>query len=173
MSGWHIRPKGVKKPYNPVLGEYFRCKWQVDGTTSYYISEQVLSVLEDRRSNNNNNDKHQHQKKKNRTKEKKDIKEPWKKKKLTFSMHFLCVCVCVSQVSHHPPVSAYYFANPQKGVFIQGFLAPRSVILFFFLSFLFFFFLFNLFFFSFLFSVLSFLFFFFSLFFSVVCFCVV
>ncbi|CAO3589084.1 unnamed protein product [Absidia cylindrospora] len=21
LSGWHIKPKGVKKPYNPVLGE--------------------------------------------------------------------------------------------------------------------------------------------------------
>jgi len=42
LSGWHIRPKGVRKPYNPVLGEYFRCKWNYsNGTTGYYISEQV------------------------------------------------------------------------------------------------------------------------------------
>ena len=27
MSGWHIKPKGVKKPYNPVLGEFFRCTY--------------------------------------------------------------------------------------------------------------------------------------------------
>jgi len=69
LSGWHIKPKGVKKPYNPVLGEYFRCKWEIDGTVAYYIAEQV---------------------------------------------------------SHHPPISAYYFANPQKGVYTQGYLAPRS-----------------------------------------------
>ncbi|KAF8761411.1 OSBP family, partial [Rhizoctonia solani] len=24
---WHIKPKGVKKPYNPVLGEFFRCRY--------------------------------------------------------------------------------------------------------------------------------------------------
>ena len=71
MSGWHIKPKGVKKPYNPVLGEFFRCKWTVDGTTSYYISEQV---------------------------------------------------------SHHPPISAYYFCNPEKGITTEGYLAPRSVL---------------------------------------------
>jgi len=28
MSGFHIRPKGVKKPYNPILGEVFRCRWE-------------------------------------------------------------------------------------------------------------------------------------------------
>jgi oxysterol-binding protein-related protein 8 len=26
LSSWYIRPKGVKKPYNPVLGEVFKCK---------------------------------------------------------------------------------------------------------------------------------------------------
>ncbi|KAJ3037275.1 hypothetical protein HDV00_001840 [Rhizophlyctis rosea] len=42
LSGWHIKPKGVKKPYNPVLGEFFRCRWRLpDGTEAFYISEQV------------------------------------------------------------------------------------------------------------------------------------
>ncbi|KAK9762672.1 Oxysterol-binding protein OBPa [Basidiobolus ranarum] len=42
LSGWHIQPKGVKKPYNPVLGEHFRCKWTFpDGTEAFYLGEQV------------------------------------------------------------------------------------------------------------------------------------
>ncbi|ORX92126.1 Oxysterol-binding protein [Basidiobolus meristosporus CBS 931.73] len=42
LSGWHIQPKGVKKPYNPVLGEHFRCKWTFpDSTEAFYIAEQV------------------------------------------------------------------------------------------------------------------------------------
>ncbi|KAJ3402240.1 hypothetical protein HDU80_005261 [Chytriomyces hyalinus] len=42
LSGWHIRPKGVKKPYNPVLGEFFRCTWELpDKSTSFYVCEQV------------------------------------------------------------------------------------------------------------------------------------
>ncbi|KAJ3053738.1 hypothetical protein HK097_003508 [Rhizophlyctis rosea] len=42
LSGWHIKPKGVKKPYNPVLGEFFRCKWKFpNGTEAVYICEQV------------------------------------------------------------------------------------------------------------------------------------
>ncbi|KAJ2963178.1 hypothetical protein NQZ79_g1760 [Umbelopsis isabellina] len=30
------------------------------------------------------------------------------------------------QVSHHPPISAYFFANPQKGITIQGDLRPKG-----------------------------------------------
>jgi len=48
LSGFYVKPKGVKKPYNPILGEFFRCRFQhknatsdeVDSTT-WFISEQV------------------------------------------------------------------------------------------------------------------------------------
>ncbi len=84
LAGWHIKPKGVKKPYvlalhtcvcpdpkalnaspltsspalflfncahryNPVLGEFFRCRYDYpDGSRGFYIAEQgklCLSVL--------------------------------------------------------------------------------------------------------------------------------
>lgn len=42
MSGWHIAPKAVKKPLNPILGEYFSCWWDLeDGTQAYYVAEQT------------------------------------------------------------------------------------------------------------------------------------
>ncbi|KAK6842840.1 hypothetical protein PG995_001852 [Apiospora arundinis] len=42
LSGWHIRPPGVKKPLNPILGEIFTCYWDLpDDTRAYYISEQT------------------------------------------------------------------------------------------------------------------------------------
>lgn len=42
LSGWHIRPPGVKKPLNPILGEIFTCYWDLpDKTRAYYISEQT------------------------------------------------------------------------------------------------------------------------------------
>jgi len=42
LSGWHIKPPGVKKPLNPILGETFTCYWQFpDNTKGYYISEQT------------------------------------------------------------------------------------------------------------------------------------
>ncbi|WFD17879.1 hypothetical protein MCAP1_000088 [Malassezia caprae] len=70
MSGWHIKPKGVKKPYNPVLGEFFRCTYTYpNGTHGVYIAEQV---------------------------------------------------------SHHPPISAYYYVSPENNVLIYGDLRPKS-----------------------------------------------
>ncbi|KAH7170607.1 hypothetical protein EDB81DRAFT_837365 [Dactylonectria macrodidyma] len=42
LSGWHIRPPGVKKPLNPILGEIFTCYWEFDeNKRAYYISEQT------------------------------------------------------------------------------------------------------------------------------------
>ncbi|KAG9310320.1 hypothetical protein JVU11DRAFT_9444 [Chiua virens] len=53
LAGWHIKPKGVKKPYNPVLGEFFR-------------------------------------------------------------------------LSHHPPISAFFYISPENGLCIVGELRPKS-----------------------------------------------
>ncbi|CCA73900.1 related to putative oxysterol-binding protein OSBP [Serendipita indica DSM 11827] len=70
LSGWHVKPRGVKKPYNPVLGEFFRCRYDYsNGTRGYYIAEQV---------------------------------------------------------SHHPPISAYFYISPQNGLRISGELKPKS-----------------------------------------------
>jgi hypothetical protein len=42
LSGFYIKPQGVKKPYNPILGEFFRTKWtHEDGTTTHYVAEQT------------------------------------------------------------------------------------------------------------------------------------
>lgn len=61
LSGWHIKPvwvdlncccaaetnvigplRGVKKPLNPCLGEFFTCYWDFpDNTQAFYIAEQT------------------------------------------------------------------------------------------------------------------------------------
>ena len=43
VSGFYKTPKGVKKPYNPILGEKFRCYFKNEETNSrtFYIAEQV------------------------------------------------------------------------------------------------------------------------------------
>ncbi|XP_061381761.1 oxysterol-binding protein-related protein 8 isoform X2 [Danaus plexippus] len=71
LSGLYRKPKGLKKPYNPVLGETFRCCWRHrnSDTYTYYIAEQV---------------------------------------------------------SHHPPVSAFYVSNRKDGFVIEGSLLARS-----------------------------------------------
>ncbi|KAF8338148.1 Oxysterol-binding protein [Cantharellus anzutake] len=70
MSGWHRKPRGVKKPYNPTLGEFFRCRFEYkDGSKGFYIAEQV---------------------------------------------------------SHHPPISAYFYVSPANRLVIAGELRPKS-----------------------------------------------
>ncbi|XP_067236440.1 oxysterol-binding protein-related protein 5 isoform X3 [Chanodichthys erythropterus] len=71
LSGFYKKPKGLKKPYNPILGEMFRCCWlhpQTDSCT-FYIAEQV---------------------------------------------------------SHHPPVSAFYISNKKDGFCISGSILAKS-----------------------------------------------
>lgn len=43
LSGFYKKPKGLKKPYNPILGESFRCYWShpETGSRTFYIAEQV------------------------------------------------------------------------------------------------------------------------------------
>ncbi|XP_063704388.1 oxysterol-binding protein-related protein 8 isoform X4 [Culicoides brevitarsis] len=70
LSGFYKKPKGLKKPYNPILGETFRCYWEhPNGSRTFYISEQV---------------------------------------------------------SHHPPVSAFYVTNRQAGFCISCSILAKS-----------------------------------------------
>ncbi|XP_030626251.1 oxysterol-binding protein-related protein 8 isoform X2 [Chanos chanos] len=71
ISGFYKKPKGLKKPYNPILGETFRCMWIHRRTNSktFYISEQV---------------------------------------------------------SHHPPVSAFYVSNRKDGFCLSGSILAKS-----------------------------------------------
>ncbi|XP_065415365.1 oxysterol-binding protein-related protein 8 isoform X7 [Chrysemys picta bellii] len=71
LSGFYKKPKGLKKPYNPILGETFRCMWIHPRTNSktFYIAEQV---------------------------------------------------------SHHPPVSAFYVSNRKDGFCLSGSILAKS-----------------------------------------------
>ncbi|XP_029901326.1 oxysterol-binding protein-related protein 8 isoform X4 [Myripristis murdjan] len=71
ISGFYKKPKGLKKPYNPIIGETFRCMWLHHKTNSktFYIAEQV---------------------------------------------------------SHHPPVSAFYVSNRKDGFCLSGSILAKS-----------------------------------------------
>ncbi|XP_061628494.1 oxysterol-binding protein-related protein 5 isoform X8 [Phyllopteryx taeniolatus] len=71
LSGFYKKPKGLKKPYNPILGETFRCCWLHPGSESctFYVAEQI---------------------------------------------------------SHHPPVSAFYVCNRKDGFSISGSILAKS-----------------------------------------------
>lgn len=43
LSGFYKKPQGLKKPYNPLLGETYRCYWQhPNGSRTFYLAEQVI-----------------------------------------------------------------------------------------------------------------------------------
>ncbi|XP_071497434.1 oxysterol-binding protein-related protein 8-like, partial [Diadema antillarum] len=71
LSGFYKKPKGLKKPYNPIIGETFRCMWEhpKTKTRTFYIAEQV---------------------------------------------------------SHHPPVTAFYITNRKEGFCISGSILAKS-----------------------------------------------
>lgn len=71
LSGFYKKPKGLKKPYNPIIGETFRCMWAHPKTNSktFYIAEQV---------------------------------------------------------SHHPPISAFYVSNRKDGYSISCSILAKS-----------------------------------------------
>ncbi|BFU19523.1 oxysterol-binding protein, putative [Entamoeba histolytica HM-1:IMSS-B] len=42
LSGFYITPKACKKPYNPLLGEFYRTSWShADGSKTFFIAEQT------------------------------------------------------------------------------------------------------------------------------------
>ncbi|ELP94443.1 oxysterol-binding protein, putative [Entamoeba invadens IP1] len=42
LSGFYVNPKTCKKPYNPLLGEFYRTSWEhSDGSKSFFIAEQT------------------------------------------------------------------------------------------------------------------------------------
>lgn len=70
LSGFYKKPKGLKKPFNPILGETFRCYWQhPNASRTYYIAEQV---------------------------------------------------------SHHPPISAFFISNRQDGYSLNCSILAKS-----------------------------------------------
>ncbi|XP_066934396.1 oxysterol-binding protein-related protein 8-like isoform X1 [Clytia hemisphaerica] len=71
LSGFYKKPKGLKKPYNPIIGEVFRCMWpnEKNQSKTFFLAEQV---------------------------------------------------------SHHPPVSAFYCSNRKDGYVIGGSILAKS-----------------------------------------------
>lgn len=41
LSGWHARPKELRNPFNPILGEVFKCKYEHADSTTEYTAEQI------------------------------------------------------------------------------------------------------------------------------------
>ncbi|XP_050695800.1 oxysterol-binding protein-related protein 9-like isoform X2 [Eriocheir sinensis] len=89
VSAFHAGRKSevAKKPYNPILGEVFRCYWDVPGSSSE--GDLVL-----------------------------DGPIPW-----ATTNH---LCFVAEQVSHHPPISAFYAEHKSKRISFCGHIWTKS-----------------------------------------------
>ncbi|XP_030761058.1 oxysterol-binding protein-related protein 9 isoform X2 [Sitophilus oryzae] len=91
LSSYHAGRKSAvaKKPYNPILGEVFRCHWDIHPKTNT-ANEEVVS----------------------------DGPIPWcTKEQLTF---------VAEQVSHHPPISAFYAEHYNKRISFNAHVYTKS-----------------------------------------------
>lgn len=92
LSAFHAGRKSsvAKKPYNPILGEIFKCFWQIPtATETEPESEKVV-----------------------------DGPVPWvTKDQLSF---------IAEQVSHHPPISAFYAEHVNKGISCTAHIWTKS-----------------------------------------------
>jgi hypothetical protein len=41
LAGWHSRPRELRNPFNPTLGEVFKCHYTHPDSTTQYIAEQI------------------------------------------------------------------------------------------------------------------------------------
>lgn len=93
LSAFHAGRRGsvAKKPYNPVLGESFKCYFDVPGMND---GEQGSSIV-------------------------KEGPCPWAKS--TSSLVFIA-----EQVSHHPPISAFYVEHPDSNIEVNASIWTKS-----------------------------------------------
>ncbi|EMP38167.1 Oxysterol-binding protein-related protein 8, partial [Chelonia mydas] len=113
LSGFYKKPKGLKKPYNPILGETFRCMWIHPRTNSktFYIAEQS------RRDKS--------------TVERSPVysgtpPERGAQTESTGERQLSTYCSEDTAVSHHPPVSAFYVSNRKDGFCLSGSILAKS-----------------------------------------------
>ncbi|XP_055996050.1 oxysterol-binding protein-related protein 11-like isoform X2 [Ostrea edulis] len=98
LTSFHAARQGsvAKKPYNPIIGETFHCSWRVPK----------------RMQNQSNNSQNE---------------SSVDGVQLSASAEEEVQLVyCAEQVSHHPPISAFYFECPEKQVYMNASIYTKS-----------------------------------------------
>ncbi|VDP92450.1 unnamed protein product [Echinostoma caproni] len=100
-----IKDKICKKPYNPIIGESFHCCWPLD---SHIAAEEARADAGNGSLNGIPN---------NTSGSMGSAATPDKSTLLTY---------CAEQVSHHPPVTAFYFDCPAYQMTLNASLHAKS-----------------------------------------------
>lgn len=101
LTSFHAARQGsvAKKPYNPIIGETFHCSWRLQENNNKSSQSKPDSPDKENQTND------------------KDGETSNKPVQLTF---------CAEQVSHHPPVSAFYFECPEKQMCMNASIYTKS-----------------------------------------------
>lgn len=102
LSAFHAGRKSsvAKKPYNPILGELFLCHWNIGNNNDNNLHSTSLSSSQN---------------------DKMDSIELYSKNLSPDSLFFIA-----EQVSHHPPVSAFYAENKKKSIYCCAHIYTKS-----------------------------------------------
>ncbi|KAJ3411698.1 hypothetical protein HDV05_001808 [Chytridiales sp. JEL 0842] len=119
----------LRKPYNPVLGEYFKCHWEIpNASVPTFVEDQQLLKLDTEPSSippppsDNNNNVPSNVTSKD-TDSMRSGKSGLSSKTLSntpASTSTIRINAINEQILHHPPVSAFYYRCPSTGVVARG-----------------------------------------------------
>ncbi|XP_061178111.1 oxysterol-binding protein-related protein 11-like isoform X2 [Saccostrea echinata] len=106
LTSFHAARQGsvAKKPYNPIIGETFHCSWKIPKKSQNISNNSQLESSVDGVTGSNGIDGSQP----NGTDG--DLK----------------LVYCAEQVSHHPPISAFYFECPEKQMCMNASIYTKS-----------------------------------------------
>ncbi|TPX39911.1 hypothetical protein SeMB42_g02191 [Synchytrium endobioticum] len=90
----------IKKPYNPILSEFFTCHWQVPNPSVSPASKERVSLASEPSTAITGN---------TTLSDESLVKPP------LYTVYYLA-----EQISHHPPMSAYHFHCPEKDITAYG-----------------------------------------------------
>jgi len=122
LSSFHAARSGgmAKKPYNPILGETFQCYWDIpnarrtppDENTKVYTQLYPHADMELRSGSLYAS----------------PLQRIVESGPVSFA-NYDSVAYVAEQVSHHPPISAFYAECPAKRLFVNGSILTKSGLL--------------------------------------------
>lgn len=140
LSAFHAGRKSsvAKKPYNPVLGEVFKCCWDIPGYEHYCNKSSINSNINSTNKNgtsatsplvvsSSGTESYQVTKPKEASSTSNDQDKSTNPVVAYASPGNLTFIA--EQVSHHPPISAFYAEHPEKQIQCTGFIYTKSAFL--------------------------------------------
>ncbi|KAJ8313231.1 hypothetical protein KUTeg_009217 [Tegillarca granosa] len=99
LSSFHAGRQGsvAKKPYNPIIGETFHCSWRLSPTENGTSPQDGGTARGENTTATENGANDE-----------------------------VLLTYCAEQVSHHPPISAFYFECPDKQICMNASIYTKS-----------------------------------------------